>query len=72
MDLRLPGMDGFTAFKKLKSDPKTQSIPVIAVSAHAEQSNIDKALNMGFGAYISKPIAITSFFNTIDSLLTSA
>ena len=72
MDLRLPGMDGFAAFIELNQYPQTKSIPVVALTAHASQSDIDKALNMGFRAYISKPIAITSFFNTIDSILKSA
>ena len=69
MDLRLPGMDGFAAFKALNQDPQTKAIPVVALTAHARQSDIDKALNMGFRAYISKPIEITSFLNTIDSII---
>lgn len=69
MDLRLPGMDGFAAFKALNQDPQTKPIPVVALTAHARQSDIDKALNMGFRAYISKPIEITSFLNTIDSII---
>ncbi len=72
MDLRLPGMDGFAAIKELNQDPQTKAIPVVALTAYARQSDIDKALNMGFRAYISKAIEITSFLNTIDSILTSA
>lgn len=69
MDLRLPGMDGFAAIKELNHDPQTKAIPVVALTAYARQSDIDKALNMGFRAYISKPIEITSFLNTIDSII---
>lgn len=69
MDLRLPGMDGFAAFKKLNQDPQTKAIPVVALTAHAKHSDIDKALNMGFQAYITKPVEITKFFNTIDSII---
>ena len=69
MDLRLPGMDGFAAFIELNQYPQTKAIPVVALTAHAGQSDIDKALNMGFRAYISKPIEITSFLNTIDSII---
>lgn len=69
MDLRLPGMDGFEAFKELNRYPQTKAIPVVALTAHAKQSDIDKALNMGFRAYITKPIEITSFFKTIDSII---
>jgi two-component system, cell cycle response regulator DivK len=56
MDLQLPGMDGLTYVRQLKSMPETAAIPVVAVSAHAMQDNIDQALASGCVEYVTKPI----------------
>ncbi|MBT3921414.1 MAG: response regulator [Nitrospina sp.] len=69
MDINMPEMDGLTAFNKLAEKPETKSIPVIAVSADAMGTDIEKALNIGFRSYITKPINVDKFLETIDSLL---
>ena len=69
MDINLPDMNGKIVFKKLKDNPLTSSIPVIALSADAMQSDIQEALNLGFGNYITKPIQITPFLEKIDEIL---
>jgi len=69
MDIHLPGLDGITALKYLKTSEATRSIPVIAVSANAMQSDIDKAMEAGFDSYITKPIRVGSFMEIIDSHL---
>ena len=69
MDIHLPGLDGITALKYLKTSEATRSIPVIAVSANAMQSDIDKAMEAGFDSYITKPIRVGSFMEKIDSHL---
>lgn len=56
MDLQLPGMDGLELIRQMKSTPATQSVPVIAVSAHAMQQNIDEAMSLGCVDYVTKPI----------------
>ncbi|NIP99513.1 MAG: response regulator [Nitrospinaceae bacterium] len=68
MDIRLPGIDGFAAFDKLRSDSRTQSIPVIAVTAHAMPEDIRKAEKMGFNAYLTKPLDVDVFFKTLEEL----
>jgi len=69
MDIHLPGMDGLTAFKKLRTIEATRNIPVIALTAGAMDSQIKKAMAMGFHSYITKPIEIPKFLNRIDGVL---
>ncbi len=69
MDINLPGMDGIDAFKILKNNPKTSSIPVIAISANAMKNDIKKAMTAGFTDYIVKPIDIPIFLDTIDRMM---
>jgi len=69
MDINLPGMDGVTALKYLKANKKTSQIPVIAVSANAMESDIKSAMKAGFDSYISKPIEISDFLDTINKHL---
>ncbi len=62
MDIHMPGMDGLTAFKKLQTIKKTQTIPVIALTADAMDSDIKKGLELGFADYITKPIEVARFW----------
>ena len=68
LDINLPGMDGFTAFKKLKGFDETINIPVIAVSADAMEADKKKALDMGFRTYVTKPIDIINFLEEVDKV----
>jgi two-component system cell cycle response regulator DivK len=56
MDIGLPGMDGVSATRILKSDPATAGIPVLAITAHALTDDRNRALEAGFDAYLTKPI----------------
>ncbi|MBI2230635.1 MAG: response regulator, partial [Deltaproteobacteria bacterium] len=58
MDIQLPGMDGITALKQLKADPKTKSMPVIAITASAMTHNRTTMLAEGFDGYQTKPISL--------------
>jgi PAS domain S-box-containing protein len=69
LDIHLPGMDGFTAFNKLKAMKETESIPVIAVTSDAMEADKEKALKMGFFHHLSKPLDIQEFIKTIDQAL---
>ena len=71
MDINLPGLSGVEAFKQLKTYEETQFIPVIAVSANAMQSDIDRAMSIGFHSYITKPIQVIDFLDKISSCLNS-
>src|SRR6185369_10665 len=56
MDLQLPGMDGFEATRRLKGDPRTRDIVVVALTAYAMKGDEEKARAAGCDGYISKPI----------------
>jgi CheY-like chemotaxis protein len=56
MDLQLPGMDGLTFIRRLKRDPATRPIPIVAISAHAMASDIQEALASGCAEYVTKPL----------------
>jgi PAS domain S-box-containing protein len=69
MDINLPGMSGITALEILLNDSTTAHIPVIALSANAMPRDIEKGLAAGFFRYLTKPIRINEFMNTLDSAL---
>jgi two-component system, cell cycle response regulator DivK len=71
MDLQLAGMDGFTATRRLKADPATRHIPVIAMTAYAMSGDRERALEAGCDGYITKPIDTREFPLTIGRHLTS-
>jgi CheY-like chemotaxis protein len=56
MDISIPGMDGWEATRILRRDPATMAIPIIALTAHALADDRERALQMGFTAYLAKPV----------------
>ena len=56
MDLQLPGMDGLTLTRRLKADPGTHDITIVALTAFAMKGDEQKALDAGCDGYITKPI----------------
>ena len=72
MDINLPGISGLTALKILAGDPATAHIPVIALSANAMPHDIEKGLQAGFFRYLTKPIKIDEFMDTLDLALAAA
>ena len=68
MDIQLPEIDGLEVIRLVKSDNSTKNIPIFVISAHAMESDIKKAMDVGCNEYITKPINITSFINKINSL----
>ena len=66
MDIQLPGMDGLEATTKLKAEPATANIPVIAVTSYAMAGDRDRALAAGCSGYVTKPIDKTIFLAEIS------
>jgi PAS domain S-box-containing protein len=69
MDINLPGISGFQALKMLRDDPETAYIPVLAISANAMPSDIEKGLDAGFFRYLTKPIKVNEFMKALDDAL---
>jgi CheY-like chemotaxis protein len=72
MDLSLPEMDGWQVTQRLKADPQTASIPVIALTAHAMSGDREKALKAGCDDYESKPIDFDQLLVKIRALSAQA
>jgi CheY-like chemotaxis protein len=69
MDINLPGISGITALHILAEDPATARIPVIALSANAMPRDIEKGMQAGFFHYLTKPIKVGEFMDTLDLAL---
>ncbi|MDI1247264.1 MAG: PAS domain S-box protein, partial [Lacunisphaera sp.] len=72
MDINLPGLSGSAALKILRHDPATAHIPVVAVSANAMPRDIELGLEAGFFRYLTKPIKVNEFMETLDVALAYA
>ncbi len=72
MDINLPGISGIHVLKILLDDPATAHIPVVALSANAMPHDIAKGLEAGFFRYLTKPIKIHEFMQTLDDALKHA
>jgi two-component system cell cycle response regulator DivK len=66
LDLALPEKDGWTVAAELKSDIITQSIPIVAISAHSTPESMAKAFEAGCEGFISKPFSLSVFKNEIN------
>ena len=69
MDINLPGISGIEALKILREDPETAHIPVVALSANAMPRDIEKGLQAGFFRYLTKPIKVNEFMQTLDAVM---
>ena len=69
MDINLPGISGTEALKIIRADPAIAHIPVVALSANAMIGDIEKGLKVGFFRYLSKPIKVNEFMETLEVAL---
>jgi PAS domain S-box-containing protein len=69
MDINLPGMDGFEALGRLRGNPETREIPVVAVTASAMPDQVKRIQKAGFDDYLTKPINLQRFVAVVDALL---
>ena len=70
MDLELPVIDGWEATRRLKADPATRDIPIIALTAHALAGAREKALAAGCDDFDTKPVAFDRVLEKVQHLLT--
>ena len=69
MDMQLPGIDGLTVTRALKAEAATKEIPVVGISAHALQDDIQRAIEAGCVAYMTKPLDTRRFRDLVVNLL---
>ena len=66
MDVQLPGIDGIEALGRLRGDPRTASIPVLALTAQAMQGDRERFLDAGFDGYLAKPVNVVELVNAVE------
>ncbi len=69
MDVRLPGMDGLETTRRLKADPGTAAIPIVAVTAHAMPEDEALIRDAGCDAYMPKPLRFSALLGVVRDLL---
>jgi two-component system cell cycle response regulator DivK len=69
MDVAMPGIDGWEATRRLKADPETAHIPVIALTAHAMAEDRQRAVQAGCESYLAKPIEPRRVVEEVEKLL---
>jgi two-component system response regulator len=68
LDLKLPKVDGLEVIKRLKSDPRTQSIPVVMFTSSKEQNDVVRSYDLGANSYIVKPVNFERFCDSLQQL----
>jgi CheY-like chemotaxis protein len=71
MDLSLPVIDGWEATRRVKADPATKAIPVIALTAHAMSDDKEKAMAAGCDDFDTKPVELPRLLAKIQALITA-
>jgi two-component system cell cycle response regulator DivK len=69
LDIQLPGISGIEALRQLRSDPRTATIPAVAVTASVMQQDRKQITEAGFDGYIGKPINLKEFLDTVRAAL---
>ena len=69
MDIQLPGMNGIEALQRLRANPATRAIPVIAVTASAMTQDRRQIMAAGFDGYQPKPISVKGFLQAVREML---
>jgi CheY-like chemotaxis protein len=69
MDIKMPNVDGFSAFDEIRKQSKRDNVPIIAITAWAMEADREAILKHGFNDFISKPIRSEIFTKTIEKYI---
>lgn len=69
MDLDLPGMDGWEATRRIRANPETAHIPIVALTSHMDSHDVRKALEVGVSAYETKPVVYQRLIKRIAAFV---
>ena len=68
LDLKLPKVDGHEVLRRLKTDPRTQSIPVVVLTSSREEVDLERSYRLGANSYVVKPVEFENFASAIQEL----
>lgn len=68
LDLAMPKVNGFEVLRRIRSDPRTKSIPVVVMTSSQEERDITESYDLGVNSYVSKPVAYDEFTETVAQL----
>ncbi len=68
LDLRLPKVDGMEVLRRIKSDERTRTIPVVVLTSSKEDRDVAESYKLGVNSYISKPVEFDAFAKTVSEL----
>jgi two-component system response regulator len=68
LDLKLPKIDGLEVLRRMRSDPRTQMLPVVVLTTSKEEQDVVRSYSLGANSYIRKPVDFTQFVNAVRQL----
>ncbi len=68
LDLKLPKVDGLEVLRRLKSDPRTKAVPVVALTSSRERRDVEECYTLGVNSYIVKPVDFDKFAEAVREL----
>jgi CheY-like chemotaxis protein len=71
VDIQMPGMSGYELLNKIRERPEWNEIPVVAVTAHTQQNEVEQINAAGFDGYIAKPIDVMTFMDNLVEIVSS-
>jgi two-component system response regulator len=68
LDLKLPKVDGLEVLQRIRSDPRTRTIPIVVLTSSREQSDIVESYRLGVNSYVVKPVSFEHFAGAVQQL----